>query len=144
MHFCCTQFDFSVFDNTTKPIPAKGKRSKKYPAVKPSYESASIPGLSFGKLNCLHTTDCGSSQRDYNPPLPYFLEGHAPPPWTSSPLFYPHPDSKEPTEFNDPHHFPLHIILCQYFNSNPVTRIKKPIILHDFWLKCSTKFSSLT
>lgn len=89
MHFCCTQFDFSVFDNTTKPIPAKGKRSKKYPAVKPSYESASIPGLSFGKLNCLHTTDCGSSQRDYNPPLPYFLEGHAPPPELLPPYFTP-------------------------------------------------------
>lgn len=89
MHFCCTQFDFSVFDNTTKPIPAKGKRSKKYPAVKPSYESASIPGLSFGKLNCLHTTDCGSSQRDYNPPLPYFLEGHASPPLNFFPPILP-------------------------------------------------------
>ena len=46
--FC--QFDFSIFDNTTKPRPSRGKRSKKYPAIKPSYESTSIPRLYFGKF----------------------------------------------------------------------------------------------
>jgi len=54
------KFDFSIFDNTTKPIPAKGKRSKKYPAVKPSYESASIPRLSFAGTNT-HSVDLRKS-----------------------------------------------------------------------------------
>ena len=48
--FSFYQFDFSIFDNTTKPRPSRGKRSKKYPAIKPSYESTSIPRLYFGKF----------------------------------------------------------------------------------------------
>ena len=48
--FSFYQFDFSIFDNTTKPRPSRGKRSKKYPAIKPSYESTSIPRLYFGRF----------------------------------------------------------------------------------------------
>ncbi|XP_022795419.1 FAD-dependent oxidoreductase domain-containing protein 2-like [Stylophora pistillata] len=50
------KFDFSIFDNTTKPRPSRGKRSKKYPAIKPSYESTSIPRLYFAGTNT-HSVD---------------------------------------------------------------------------------------
>jgi len=50
------KFDFSIFDNTTKPKPARGSRAKKYPAVKPSYESTTIPRLYFAGTNT-HSVD---------------------------------------------------------------------------------------
>ena len=130
--FCCAQFDFSIFDNTTKPRPARGKRSKKYPAVKPSYESTSIPRLYFGKLISLHITDFlkgRSSQTDYNPPpllslsLPDFLEGHAPLNPSLSLLSHLHPGCERPTEFSDPYH-PLS---SQYYFIHMYENIKESL-----------------
>ncbi|XP_015768238.1 PREDICTED: FAD-dependent oxidoreductase domain-containing protein 2-like [Acropora digitifera] len=50
------KFDFTVFDNTTKPKPCKGMRSKKYPSIKPDYESTTVPGLYFAGTNT-HSID---------------------------------------------------------------------------------------
>lgn len=50
------KFDFSVFDNSTKPRPCSGKRSKKYPSIKPDYESTTVPGLYFAGTNT-HSID---------------------------------------------------------------------------------------
>lgn len=50
------KFDFSVFDNSTKPRPCSGKRSKKYPSIKPDYESTTVSGLYFAGTNT-HSID---------------------------------------------------------------------------------------
>lgn len=128
MLFCCAQFDFTIFDNTTKPRPAKGKRSKKYPAIKPSYESTSIPRLYFGKLNRLHITDCL-----FNPPrMDPVEEISTPPPpflifWRNMP---PGPPISPPSQCSGTCRIQLpssssFTILCEYFHSDLVTRIKK-------------------
>ncbi|XP_068672051.1 FAD-dependent oxidoreductase domain-containing protein 2-like [Montipora foliosa] len=50
------KFDFSVFDNSTKPRPCIGMRSKKYPSIKADYESTTVPGLYFAGTNT-HSID---------------------------------------------------------------------------------------
>lgn len=50
------KFDFSIFDNSTKPDAAAGKRAKKYPAITPSYQSSTVPHLYFSGTNT-HSVD---------------------------------------------------------------------------------------
>lgn len=53
--FVVFQFDFSIFDNSTMPKAASGKRAKKYPSITSSYQSTTIPRLYFCKCgSCAH------------------------------------------------------------------------------------------
>ncbi|XP_031575280.1 FAD-dependent oxidoreductase domain-containing protein 2-like [Actinia tenebrosa] len=50
------KFDFSIFNNQTKPGPCTDKKSKKYPRIKPNYEAEAVPDMYFSGTNT-HSVD---------------------------------------------------------------------------------------
>ncbi|XP_077980798.1 FAD-dependent oxidoreductase domain-containing protein 2-like isoform X2 [Glandiceps talaboti] len=50
------KFDFSLFDESVRPVPVRGKSVGKYPHIKDDYEATGIPGMYFAGTNS-HSVD---------------------------------------------------------------------------------------